>query len=137
MISNDLVQIALLGKANSTPVIQTSLPSGTILEYNWQGTDAVYPMARLLIESQTDLINDVVNCPAVVSFSWYAFSEKGGSREADQLAGKFVQAFRGLSFSFNGIKFVRVRVLENIKAIREDTRTWRAQVRCRSVIHNL
>jgi hypothetical protein len=47
-----------------------------------------------------------------------------------------VQTFRGSSFARNNIKFVRVRILENIKAIRQDVRTWRAQVRCRSVVHN-
>ena len=135
MIDNDLVQAALILKANSTAGITSSVPSGTILEYEFQGADWSYPNARLQIESQSDVSEDSGSCPSRVDFSWYIFSEKGTSKEADQIAGDFVAAFRGLSFTANNIKFVRVRVLENIKAIRQDSRTWRAQVRCQSVIH--
>lgn len=136
MISNDLVQAAILAKANSTPSIQTYLPSGTILEYHWQGTDQTYPNARLQIERQSDMIDDSPICPSVVEFSWYIFSEKGSSKQADQIAGVFASTFRGLSFTRNNIKFVRVKILENIKAIRQDERVWRSQIRCRSTIHN-
>ena len=137
MISNELVQNALIAKANSTPVINASLPSGTVLEYNFQGTDWTYPNARLQIETQSDVSEDSGSCPSVVEFSWYIFSEHGTSKQADNFAGKFVSAFRGLSFSQNNVKFVRVKILENIKAIRQDERTWRAQVRCRSIIHQI
>ena len=136
MINNDLVQAALIAKANSTPNIQTSLPSGTVLEYNYQGTDWTYPTARLQIESQVDVSEDVGSCPSMVEFSWYIFSEQGTSRQANLIAGKFVSSFRGLSFSQNNIKFVRVKILENIPAIRQDEGTWRSQVRCRSIVHN-
>jgi hypothetical protein len=135
MIDNQLVQAALISKANSSSIVNTHIPSGTVLEYEFQGTDWVYPNARLKIDTQYDFSEDAVSCPAVVEFSWYVFSEKGTSKEADEIAGDFVLAFRGLSFSVNNIKFVRVKVLENIKAIRQDVRTWRAQVRCRSIIH--
>ena len=136
MISNELVQAAILAKANSTPVIQTYLPSGTVLEYNWQGADQNFPSARLHIENQFDAAEDIGSCPSTVEFSFYIFSEQGTSKQADQIAGAIVSGFRGLSFSRNNIKFVRVKILENIKAIRDTERTWRAQVRCRSVIHN-
>ena len=136
MIDNDLIQAALVSKANSTAGIQTSLASGTIVEYNFQGTDWTYPTARLQIESQIDLISANAHCPSQVDFSWYIFSEKASSKEANNIAGKFITAFRGLSFTQNSIKFVRVMVLENIPAIRQDERTWRAQIRCQSVVHN-
>lgn len=137
MIDNFSVQEALIAQANSTPAIAASFPSGTILEYNFQGTDWVYPAARIQIDTQPDAGEDCGSCPSTVDFSWYIFSEKGSSKEADNLASKFVSGFRTLSFSQNGIKFVRVKILENIKAIRQDSRTWRAQVRCRSIIHSI
>lgn len=136
MISNDLVKAALIAKGNSTPTIQAYLPSGTVLEYDYQGTDWHYPCGRVHVEDQTDQSEDMVSCPSWVEFSWYIFSEKGSSKEADQIAGVFVTAFRGLSFTRNNIKFSRVKILENIPAIRQDERTWRAQIRCRSLIHH-
>lgn len=135
MISNEIIRIALIEKANSSPLITASLPSGTILEYNWQGTDSNYPNARLHIESQFDVSEITVSCPSIVEFSWYIFSEQGTSKQADQIAGKFVTDFRGLSFSQNNVKFASVKILETIPAMRQDERTWRAQVRCRSIIH--
>ncbi len=136
MISNDLVKAALINKGNSTPAIQAYLPSGTVLEYNFQGTDWTYPCARLHVEDQTDQSEDTSGCPSWVEFSWYIFSESGSSKQADQIAGVFVAAFRGLSFTRNNIKFGKVKILENIPAIKQDERTWRAQIRCRSLIHN-
>lgn len=136
MISNDLVQVALLTKINATTNL-TSLISGSVDEYNFQGTDWLYPCGRLHIESQTDGQEDISGCPSFVEFSFYAFSEKGTSKEANQIAGAFVTAFKGLSFSQNNIKFCKIKILENIPAIRQDSRTWRAQVRCRSLIHNI
>jgi hypothetical protein len=136
MLDNDLIQAALISKANGNVIITASLPSGTTVEYNFQGTDFSYPTARLQIESQNDIADTNVHCPSQVDFSWYIFSEKSSSKECNQIAGKFVSQFRGLSFAQNNIKFVKIRILENIPAIREDERTWRAQVRCQSIIHN-
>ena len=135
MISNELIQGALIAKADSTPTITTYFPSGTVSEYEWQGVSGRYPMARLDIETQSEL-TDEPSCPSQVDFSWYIFSEKSSSKEANQLAGVFVATFRGLSCGLNHIKFTRIRILENIPAIRQDSRTWRAQVRCQSIVHN-
>lgn len=135
MISNDLIQAAIIAKANSSAVlIAAPLSSGTVLEYNFQGTDWTYPCVRLQLESQPDATED--SCPSAVEFSFYVFSEQSSSKQANQLAGRVVSVFRGLSFTQNSIKFVKVKILENIPAIRQDVRTWRAQIRCRSVIHN-
>jgi len=136
MISNELIQSALISKANGDTVIVASpLVSGSVREFNFQGTDFSYPAVRLQIESQIDVADTNVHCPSQVDFSWYVFSEKASSLEANSIAGRLVSELRGLSFSQNNIKFVKIRVLENIPAIREDERTWRAQVRCQSVVH--
>lgn len=135
MISNDLVKAALIARVDTTPAIQTYFPSGTISEYNFQGTDWNYPCARLQLDPQIDAVSGN-KCPSTVEFSWYIFSEKQTSKEADQIAGVFVAVFRDLSFTRNGIKFSGTQILENIPAIKQDVRTWRAQIRCRSIIHN-
>ena len=136
MIGNDIIQQALVSKANSTPNIQSSLPSGTILEANVQTTDFTYPCARIQVESQIDIGEMNTHCPSQVDWSFYIYSEKASSRECNQIATKFTDSFRGISFGLHGVKFSRIRILENIPAIREDERTWRAQVRCQSVVHN-
>ena len=136
MIDNDLIQAALVARANITTEIISSVLSGTIAEYDFQGTDWHYPCARIHIEFQTDSPDSNVHCPSQVDFSWYVFSERGSSKQANQLAGIFVRNFRGLSFAQNNIKFVQIRIVDNIPAIRQDVRTWRSQVRCRSTVHN-
>lgn len=135
MISNELVKSALITKVDTTPEIQAYFPSGTILEYSFQGTDWTYPCARLQLDPQIDSVSGR-SCPSTIEFSWYIFSEKQSSKEADQIAGVFVSVFRDLSFTRNGIKFSGVQILENIPAIKQDVRTWRAQVRCRSLLNH-
>lgn len=134
MIDNNLIKAALIAKANNTAGIQTYLPSGTVLEYNFQGTDWTYPCGRLELEPQTQEGKN--GCPSYIQFNWYIFSEQGSSKQADQIAGSFVTAFKDVSFVQNNIKFSSIKILENIPAIKQDVRTWRAQVRCRSLIHN-
>lgn len=135
MISNDLVKAALIAKVDTTSAIQAYFPSGTVSEYNFQGTDWIYPCVRLQLDPQIDSVSGN-KCPSTIEFSWYIFSEKQTSKEADQIAGVFVSVFRDLSFTRNSIKFSGVQILENIPAIKQDVRTWRAQVRCRALINN-
>ena len=137
MIDNDLVQTAILLQSQSIAPLVSSLPSGTasIKEFNWKGVSFQYPCVRIAVESQIDVAETNVSCPSQVDFSFYVFSEKQSSKEANSIAGKVVAGLRGLSFSQNSIKFVKVRILENIPAISEDELTWRSQVRCQSIIH--
>ena len=139
MIDNDLLQAAILAKSQGVTALTSSLPSGTasIKEFNWRGTDFQYPCVRIAVESQFDVSETNISCPSQVDFSFYIFSEKQSSKEANSIAGKVVAGLRGLSFAQNNIKFVKVRILEHIPAIAEDERTWRAQVRCRSIVHEI
>ena len=137
MIDNNLIQAALLAKAQSVAAITTALAAGAdgIKELDYKGTDFSYPCIRIALEGQTDIAGTNTHCPSQVDFSFYVFSEKASSKEANQIAGKVVSAFRGMSFSQSGVKFVKIRILENIPAIAQDERTWRAQIRCQSTIH--
>jgi hypothetical protein len=136
MIDNNLIQAALLAKAQSVAAITTALTSGAdgIKELNFKGTDFSYPCIRIALEGQIDIAGTNTHCPSQADFSFYVFSEKASSKEANQIAGKVVTAFRGLSFSQSTVKFVKIRILENIPAIAQDERTWRAQIRCQSII---
>ncbi len=138
MIDNDVVQAAILAQTQSEPTITALLPEGTagIKELNWKGTDFKYPCIRIGLESQTDLMEVNSSCPSQEDFSFYIFSETASSKEANQIAGKVVSAFRGFAFAKNNVKFVKIRITENIPAIAQDARLWRAQVRCQSIIHS-
>lgn len=136
MISNNLVKAALIAKADTTPaILAIPIASGTVSEYNFQGTDWVYPCVRLQLDPQTDVLSGN-KCPSFIEFSWYILSEHQSSEQADQIAGVFASVFRDLSFTRNSIKFSGIQILENIPAIKQDARTWRAQVRCRALINN-
>lgn len=137
MIDNNLIQAAIVAKTQSLASLTAQLPEGTngIREYNWKGTDFQYPCVRIHLENQTDLINDAESCPAQIEWSFYILSEQSSSKQANQIAGIIVSQLRGLSFSQNNIKFVRIKILENIPAMAVDERVWSAQIRCRSIIH--
>jgi len=137
MISNDLIQAAILAKIQAVTSVTTSLPDGAngIKELSYKGTDFSYPCIRIALEGQIDIAGTNTHCPSQADFSFYIFSEKSSSKETNQIAGKVVAAFRGLSFSQSTVKFVKIRILENIPAIAQDERTWRAQIRCQSTVH--
>ncbi len=137
MIPNDIIKAAIISalKANATLVAQ--LPDGLlgIREYGWRGNVFQYPNVRVELETQLDLTPDSNCTPINQSWSVYVFSEEHSSQEADEIAGIIATYFKDLSFSGTGVKFSRGEILENIPAIPEDERTWRAQVRCRSIIY--
>lgn len=137
MIANDQVKEAIVSilKADATLVAQ--LPEGTlgIKERNWRGNVFQLPNVRVDLEPQRDLTPDSNCTPVVQDWSVYVYSQKHSSQEADQIAGIIANLFQGSFFVQNNIKFSRVNILESIPAIPDDENTWRAQVRCRSIIY--
>jgi hypothetical protein len=144
MIPNNVVKAAIVAETKLVPNLvsgsaTTSLPDGTqgIRETNWRGDEFHYPNVRISLENQTDATPDSNCTPVFQDWSIYVFSEVHSSYQCDEIAGMIVVYFKGRNFSSNGVKFVRVEILENIPAIQEDPNTWRAQIRCRSIVHEL
>lgn len=138
MIPNNTVQASLISETQLVPTLTgTVLPDGAqgVRELNWRGDVFTYPNVRLALENQTDATPDSNCTPVFQDWSFYIFSEKHSSFEANEIAGLIVIYFKGRNFSSNGIRFVRVEILENIPALQEDEKTWRAQIRCRSVVY--
>lgn len=142
MIPNNDAKEALIIKARSIAALTAPLPTGTlpdgvqgIREYGWKGTVFNYPNIRLELEPQVPTTNDSLCAPSFIEWSWYVFSEHQSSLEADEIAGILVSNFQAISFISNNVKFVRVNITENIPAISQDERTWRAQIRCRSIVN--
>jgi hypothetical protein len=139
MIPNHVTKAAVVSILKANASLVAMLPDGTqgIREYGWRGGEFQYPNVRVEMETQIDQTPDSDCTPVSQTWSVYIFSESHSSQEADTIAGLIAQYFKGLSFDGAGVKFIRTEVLENIPAIPEDERTWRAQVRCRSIIHEI
>jgi hypothetical protein len=137
MIPNDVTKAAVVAKLKANATLVARLPDGSqgIREAGWRGNVFKYPNVRVEMESQIDATPDSNCTPVNQAWSVYVFSESHSSQEADDIAGVIASYFKGLSFSGSGVRFSRVEVLENIPAIPDDERTWRAQVRCRSIIY--
>lgn len=138
MIPNNDVQAAIVSETYLVPTLTgTVLPDGAlgVAEVNWRGDTYQYPHVRIGLENQTDATPDSDCTPVLQDWSFYVFSEKHSSFEANDIAGLLAVYFKGRNFSSNGLRFARVQVLENIPALQEDSNTWRAQVRCRSIVY--
>lgn len=137
MIANDQVKEAVVSilKANSTLIARLTDGLKGVRERGWRGNVFSYPNVRVDLEPQRDLTPDSDCTPVIQDWSVYVYSEQHSSMEADQIAGIVANLFQSRFFVENGVKFARVNILENIPAIPEDERTWRAQVRCRSIIY--
>lgn len=136
MIANDLIKEAIVTRLRAHTTLTARLPDGVqgVREQFWRGTIFQYPNVRVELETQTDATPDSNCTPAYQDWSVYVFSEKQSSQEADEIAGIIVAYLRGTNFTVNTVKFSKVSILENIPATPEDEHTWRAQIRCRSLI---
>jgi hypothetical protein len=137
VIPNDQVKEAIVTRLRDFTSLTNLLPDGVqgVREQYWRGTTFQYPNVRVELETQIDATPNTNCTPAYQDWSVFVFSEKHSSQEGDTLAGMVVTYLRGSSFTVNGVKFNEVKVLESIPATPEDEHTWRAQIRCRSVIN--
>lgn len=140
MIPNDTTKAAVVAKTKSITSLTSLLPDGLqgVREFGWRGGGQgsfQYPNVRVEMETQLDVTPDSNCTPVYQSWSFYVFSEHHSSQEADNLAGIIANFFKGLSFTGTGVVFSRTEILESIPAVPEDENTWRAQVRCRSIIY--
>lgn len=137
MIANDVTKAAVVAKLKTNATLVARLPDGLlgIREVGWRGNIFQYPNVRVEMETQFDSIQNSNCTSANQSWSVYVYSNLHSSQEADEIAGIIASFFKGISFSGIGVKFSNVEILENIPAVPEDERTWRAQVRCRSTIY--
>ena len=137
MIPNDLVKQAIVAHLRASALVTAPLPDGVkgVREQYWRGTAFAYPNVRVELETQTDATPDTNCTPSYQEWSVLVFSEEHSSQQADDIAGIVMTYLRGSSFTANTVKFQKVSILENIPATPEDEHTWRAQIRCRSVIY--
>jgi len=135
MISDELLQTDILAKLKSISSVITLLPDGTegIRELQWQGDNFQYPNVRLDLEDSGYEFDEQEQCQLYFAeFSLYVFSEERSSRQCSQIKGLLENYLTGRGWTGANAKYSRLRLIENIPAVRQDEVTWRSQIRYRT-----
>ena len=134
MISDELVQAALIAKLKTFTDVNAILTGGAsnVKELQWQGDQFAYPAERLDLESNEMFYDEQRRCSIQrAEFSVYFFSEERSSKQASVLKGLLINDMMLDGFTQNTIRFMDVRLIDSVTAVREDERTWRTQAKFR------
>ena len=93
---------------------------------------------RLDLENVGYEFDEQENCGLYFcEFSVYTFSQERSSKQCSQIKGLLENALTGLGFTGTYAKFNRLRLLDSVPAVREDSRTWRTQLSYRTRLTEL
>ena len=138
MIGDEIIQQAIITKLKSLAPFSSSfgqVAMDEVREFDWQGTTFTYPNVRVDLENNRFYYDEQRMCTLqVAEFSVYIYSEQKSSKECSQIKTSVINSFSG-GFTSNGIRILDPRILENMPALREDSRTWRSQVRFGVKVH--
>lgn len=136
MIGDEQIQAAIISKLKSLAPYN-NVASTEIRELEWQGDTFSYPNIRVELEVNEWAFDEQEKCMLqYVEFSIYCFSEQRSSKECSQIKSAVINAFAGLGFTTNSVKFNRLRMVDNVPAVRQDEVTWRSQVKFGSRVSN-
>lgn len=140
MIGDEIAQAAIIAKLKLIAPFTSSfgsVQSSEIREWDWQGDVFTYPNIRVELEDNRPYYDEQQKCTLqMVEFSVYVFSEQKSSKECSQIKTNIINALTTFSNQSLGIKSTPVRIVENVPVIRQDERTWRAQVKYSSKVSN-
>lgn len=137
IIGDEVIQAAIIAKLKLLAPFG-AVVSTEIRELEWQGDSFTYPNIRVELEDNTPYYDEQLRCGIQrVEFSVYVFSEQKSSKEASQIKTLVTNALVGDGFSNSTIRFLPIRILDNVPAVREDDRTWRAQIKFGSKVSSL
>ena len=139
IIGDEVVQAAIIAKLKSLAPFG-AVASTEVRELEWQGDSFTYPNIRVELEDNTPYYDEQLRCGLQrVEFSVYVFSEQRSSKEASQIKTLVTNAMvsDGFSSSTYSVRFLPIRILDNVPAIREDDRTWRTQVKFGTKVSSL
>jgi len=134
MIDNNLIQEAIVAKLKLDSNLTTALATSVeVREDQYQGVDYAYPCVRVKIGEQ---VPKIPNCPIYSQpFTVQSMSEKDSSKEANHIAYLVSEAIKK-GFTYKTVKFIMVsRTL--VEAVRNDQRTWLAEVRYASLVQDV
>jgi hypothetical protein len=125
--TNDVIQAALVSYLKGKATVTVEVTSAEIREDQWQGTDFIYPNARI------KMINNVPERGAAcsrgkVDLSILVHTQDDSSRNADRIAGIINDVLHDIQFSSSDLN-VHLVTTNLVPAIRSDVRTWRSEVR--------
>lgn len=129
MISDDIVQAALIAEMKTFTNLTALLPDGVngYKELQWQGDTFTYPAVRLDLEDNSIYYDEQLRCTLQeITFSVYLFSQERSSKQCSQMKGLLINYFINNGFTGSGVQFLPIRLKDNNPAIREDERTWRS-----------
>lgn len=132
MVSDEKIQSDLIAKLKTITSVVTLLSDGTsgIKELQWQGDTFQYPAVRLDLESNEYEFDEQERCNLWrVEFSVYVFSQERSSKQCSTIKGLLENYLTGLGFTGTNAKYSRLRLIDNVPAVREDERTFRSQLR--------
>ena len=132
MVGDELIQAAIIEKLKSIPSITVVVPSTEIKEIYWQGDTFTFPNIRVDLESNEWAFDEQERCQLqYAEFSIYVFSEERSSKQCSQIKTIILNALSGIGFTSttHQVKFSRLRLVDNVPAVRQDERTWRSQVK--------
>ena len=139
IIGDEVVQAAIIAKLKSLAPFG-AVTSTEVRELEWQGDSFTYPNIRVELEDNIPYYDEQLRCGIQrVEFSVYVFSEQRSSKEASQIKTLVTNAMvsDGFSSSTYSVRFLPIRILDNVPAIREDERTWRCQVKFGTKVSSL
>lgn len=132
MLSDEYIQSDLIAKLKTITSVVALLPDGAsgIKELQWQGDTFQYPAVRLDLESNDYEFDEQDRCNLWrVEFSIYVFSQERSSKQCSTIKGLLENYLTGLGFTGTYAKYSRLRLIDNVPAMREDSNTWRSQIR--------
>jgi len=138
LLGDEVIQAAIVEKLKSLAPFGL-VQSMEVRELSWQGDTFTYPNIRVDLESNEWVFDEQERCNLqYVTFSIYIFSEQRSSKECSQIKTLIINALVGMGFTSvtQQVKFSRLRMVDNVPAIREDANTWRSQVQFGSRISN-
>ena len=132
LISDEKTQADIIAKLKTLTTVTPLLPEGQsgIKELQWQGDEFQYPAVRLDLERNEYVLDEQEMCGLYkVEFSIYVFSQERSSKQSSQIKGLVENALTGIGWHGTYAKYSRLRLLDSVPAVREDSITWRTQLR--------
>lgn len=129
MVSNELVQAAIISKLKANTTLTDFLGGATaIKELQFQGANFAYPAVRASIGTQQPLgvEESCYETTGEITFSVISFSENDSSRQCDELAGLVYSALKGSQLSGTGFRTLRTQVDSITKSVRIGLRLWQS-----------
>lgn len=140
MKSDELLQADIIAKLKTITSVTSLLTNGAsdIKELQWQGDQFGYPSVRLDIEKNEYTYDEQERCQiSQLTFSLYIFSEERSSKQCSQIKGLLETALTGIGFTGTNARYLRLKLADNVPAIRSGEMEWRSQLQYQTNYQNI